>query len=42
MSIWILPTVLVAGIAFLVGLGLYVTEGYDEQGELQEYRHDHD
>lgn len=42
MSIWILPAVLVAGIAALIGLALYVTHGLDDQGEPLEYRHDHD
>jgi hypothetical protein len=27
---------------FLTGLGLYLTHGYDDQGEPLEYRHDHD
>tara|TARA_A100001391_G_scaffold169507_1_gene130380 strand:- start:151 stop:270 length:120 start_codon:yes stop_codon:yes gene_type:complete len=38
MSIWILIGAVVAGICFIVGLGLYLTHGLDEGGEPLEYR----
>ncbi|WP_269768695.1 hypothetical protein [Halomonas sp. N3-2A] len=42
MSAWILIAVAIVGAAFLFGLGLYLTDGYDDQGEPLEYRYDHD
>ena len=42
MSIWVLTAVAIVGAASLTGLGLYLTDGYDDQGEPQEYRYDHD
>lgn len=38
MSPWILVGLIVAGALFLSGLGLYLTHGYDDQGEPLEYR----
>lgn len=38
MSIWVLIGTLIAGCAFLVGLGFYLTKGLDENGEPLEYR----
>ncbi|MGP5310589.1 hypothetical protein [Vreelandella alkaliphila] len=40
MSVWILLGVIVAGALFLIGLGLYLTDGYDDQGEPLEYWHE--
>lgn len=38
MSIWILIGTLIAGCAFLIGLGFYLTKDLDENGEPLEYR----
>ncbi|WP_404377836.1 hypothetical protein [Vreelandella aquamarina] len=38
MSPWILLGLTVAGALFLTGLGLYLTQDYDVQDELMEYR----
>lgn len=38
MSIWVLIGTLIAGLAFLIGLGLYLIKDLDENGEPLEYR----
>ncbi len=40
MSIWVLIAVAIVGAASLIGLGLYLTDGYDDQGEPLEYWHE--
>ncbi|WP_433925062.1 hypothetical protein ACN06F_09170 [Vreelandella sp. 21] len=40
MSPWILLGVIVAGALFLIGMGLYITHDYDDQGEPLEYWHE--
>lgn len=38
MSIWVLIGVLIAGLAFLIGLVFCLTKDLDENGEPLEYR----
>ncbi len=38
MSIWVLIGTLIAGCAFLIGLGLHLAKDWDENGEPLEYR----